>query len=314
MILAPVALFVYNRPWHTEQTLRALKNSKLADQTILYVFCDGYKPNATNKEKESINEVRNLIQREQWCKEVCIVEREQNLGLAESVILGINDVFKKYEKVIVLEDDIVVSPYFLDFMNQGLKLYANEHKVYGISGYKYPTSETININSFFLPIACSWGYATWKDRWQSVNYDAENLLNKISKKGLKKKMNFGGYPFYEMLESQVAGQIDSWAIRFYASMFLENRFFLYPKVSLVENIGFDNSGTHCAEDYFFSNSKAANENFDILKEEVKLETRIVNITRREFEKNSGVGTTIKISNFKNRFKNKIKRLYNSISK
>lgn len=314
MILAPVALFIYNRPWHTEQTLRALKNSKLADQTVLYVFCDGYKSKATIKEKESINEVRNLIKREQWCKEVCIVEREQNLGLAESVILGINNVFEKYEKVIVLEDDIVVSPYFLDFMNQGLELYVNEHKVYGVSGYKYPTSETINIKSFFLPIACSWGYATWKDRWQNVNFDAENLLNKISKKGLKKKMNFGGYPFYEMLEGQVAGQIDSWAIRFYASMFLENRFFLYPKVSLVENIGFDSSGTHCAEDHFFSNSKAANENFDILKEEVKLETRIVNITRREFEKNSGVGTAIKISNFKNRFKNKIKRLYNSISK
>ncbi len=307
MNLAPVVLFVYNRPFHTRQTLEALSRNDMASEIELIVFCDGPKNNCSEKILEDIELVRTICKLQTWPKKKIIYESTENNGLAKSVISGISKVFETYHKVIVLEDDIIIAPYFIKFMNQALDAYANERKVYGISGYKYPSLTEVKENTFFLPIACSWGYATWKDRWGSVNFDAKSLFNTISKKGLKKKMNFGGYKFYEMLQDQISGKVDSWAIRFYSSMFIENSFFLYPKFSLVENIGFDSSGTHCTEDEFFSSIDLNKEAFEFKKIKVKLNTKIVNLTRKEFEKN----TNSKSNNLIKRIKGKLKKYYST---
>ncbi|WP_228850338.1 FkbM family methyltransferase [Aegicerativicinus sediminis] len=248
MELAPIVLFVYNRPEHTLKTLRALSENDLADKSELYIFADGPKPGADSQTLEDISRTREVLGQAQWCKEVHILERETNIGLANSVIDGVTQIVNKYGKVIVLEDDIVTSTGFLTYMNIGLNMYTSETRVYGISGYKFPSFKPILDDTFFLPIMSSWGYGTWKDRWNRINFDAKDLFEKVKIKGVLNKLNFGNLNFKQMLIQQIEGEIDSWAIRFYVSMFLDKGLFLYPRESLLINIGFDGSGVHCNDD------------------------------------------------------------------
>ena len=281
--LSPIILFVYNRPWHTQQTLEALAANFLADQSTLYIYCDGPKENAEPEELSKIEEVRKLIRKKQWCKEVIIKEREHNLGLSNSVIQGVTEVIEAHGSVIVLEDDILTGAYFLQFMNDGLNLYEKEPKVFGVSGYSYPAKAEIEEPTYFLPIGSSWSYATWADRWKNVNFDSVQLKAEIDKNYLKNKINFGKYPYYEMLEDQIRSKNDSWAIRFYASMFLNNGFFLFPNKSLVQNIGFDNSGTHCKTDDFFSKINVQNDEIKVEPIELKLNDKLVILVEQSFE-------------------------------
>ena len=247
--LAPIILFVYNRPWHTKQTLDALAKNELAKESVLYIYADGAKANATEEDLQKIKEVREVISTFKGCKEIHIIVREKNWGLADNVIDGVTKIVNQYEKIIVLEDDIVVSSYFLEFMNKGLDLYENNDKVYGISGYLFfPNSQL--PSTFFLPIGSSWGWATWKRAWDAFESNAEKLLQKIQDESLEKQFNFGSYPYLEMLQNQVNGIVNSWAIRFQASIFIRKGYFLYPNQSIVKNIGMDNSGTHCKEDVY----------------------------------------------------------------
>lgn len=283
MKLSPIILFVYNRPRHTAQTLEALSQNYLADQSTLYIYCDGPKQNARTENLNNIEEVRKLIREKQWCKEIIIKERDQNLGLAESVIKGVSEVIEKHGRVIVLEDDILTGTYFLKFMNEALDLYENEQKVFGVSGYSYPAIAKIAQPTYFLPIASSWSYATWANRWNKVNFDSSKLLIQIDVNQLKSKMNFGNYPYYEMLEDQIRSKNDSWAIRFYSSMFLNKGFFLFPNKSLVQNIGFDNSGTHCKTDDFFSEINIHNGEIKVEPIDLKLNQKLVILVRQSFE-------------------------------
>jgi|TARA_R110002020_G_scaffold63136_3_gene168433 FkbM family methyltransferase len=295
--LAPIILFVYNRPSHTEQTLEALSNNELADQSVLYIYCDGPKQNATSEDVKNIEDVRQILEKKQWCREVIIREQDHNLGLANSVIQGVTQVIEKHGKVVVLEDDILTGTYFLKFMNEALDLYKNEQKVFGVSGYRFPTSQKIKEETFFLPIMSSWGYGTWKDRWKRVNFNGDELLDLIENKGIGDKLDFGNLKYYKMLKDQVGGKNDSWAIRFYVSMFLEKGVFLYPKQSLLKNIGFDGTGVHCAID----NSKAHQGKY---QNEIQ-----INVEKQEINLNSKVTKafiTQKVS-AKNGYANKFKR-------
>ena len=283
MNLAPIVLFVYNRPWHTEQTLNALALNNHADKSVLYIYCDGPKKDASEESLKKINEVRQLVKAKKWCKEVIVIENDINLGLANSVIKGVTEVIEKHGSAIVLEDDIITGTYFLKFMNEGLAAYKNDHKVFGVSGFKYPSTKKIEKSTYFLPISSSWSYATWSNRWSNVNFKGNELLNEIENKNLKKKINFGGYPFYEMLLNQVNGKVDSWAIRFYASMFLNKSMFLFPNTSLVKNIGFDASGAHCVEENFFSLINVSDEEIKVVKQEVVLNNKIVKLVKQSFE-------------------------------
>lgn len=286
LILAPIILFVYNRPWHTKQVLEALMKNELADQSTLYIYCDGPKPAASVETIKSIKEVSLVIREKNWCKEVKIIESSKNLGLANSVIRGITEVINKHGKVIVLEDDIITGKYFLKFMNIGLETYKEEDRVFGISGYKYPSIRKINNSTYFLPLACSWSYAIWSNRWNKINFNANELLEVINQKGFKTKINFGGYNFYQTLVDQSRGSIDTWDIQFYISMFLEDSFFLFPNNSLVENIGFDHSGIHCGRDNFFSKVKKVNKKIRVDKLSTELNEEIVNSVRKSFELNN----------------------------
>ncbi|KJJ38205.1 hypothetical protein [Aequorivita vladivostokensis] len=283
MKLAPIILFVYNRPWHTEQTLEALSINLLADQSVLYIFSDGPKKDASPVDLTKIEEVRGVIRKKHWCKEIIIKERDQNLGLAESVIKGVTEVIEKHGRVIVLEDDILTGTYFLKFMNDALELYENESQVFGVSGYSYPSITKIEEPTYFLPIGSSWSYATWADRWKKVNFDSRQLKTAIDANQLKSKINFGNYPYYEMLEDQIKSKNDSWAIRFYASMFLNKGFFLFPNKSLVRNIGFDNSGIHCKTDNFFSIININNNEIKVEPLALTLNNKLVALVKQSFE-------------------------------
>jgi FkbM family methyltransferase len=259
MNLAPIILFVYNRPWHTSQTLEALMHNELADQAELYIFADGPTADASEESLKNIKETREVLNEKSWCGTVHITIRATNMGLANSVVDGITQVINKHGKVIVLEDDIVTNTHFLSFMNDGLDLYKNEKKVFGVSGFCFPSSEKIKIDTYFLPIMSSWGYGIWADRWKMINFDGENLLKKVELEKVESDLNFGNINYFQMLKDQVAGRNDSWAVRFYVSMFFQKGLFLYPNISLLRNIGFDGTGVHCDADV----TTIYNKNFDI---------------------------------------------------
>ena len=244
MNLAPIILFVYNRPQHTLKTLEALNKNYLANESELYIFADGPRPNADENELQKIKDTREIVNSKEWCKRTIIIESEINKGLANSIIDGVSKIVNEQGKVIVLEDDLVTSPYFLQYMNDALNIYSDNDAVACISGYIYPLKHELP-GTFFLKGADCWGWATWKRAWGVFEKDGSKLLNELNNQSATKKFDFDHcYPYTQMLKDQIAGKNDSWAIRWYASAFLRNMFCLYPGTSVVQNIGFDGSGTH----------------------------------------------------------------------
>lgn len=240
-MLAPLVLFVYNRPWHTTQTVNSLRANYLADETDLIIFSDGPKRASDVK---AVNDVRSVIKDITGFRSLEIIESDVNKGLAISIIAGVSRILDKFEQVIVLEDDMVTSPYFLTYMNSALKLYKNDDKVISIHGYVYPVSAALP-DTFFLKGADCWGWATWRRGWDLFEPNGQRLFCELKQKGLTKAFDFdGSYPYTRMLQKQIGGQNDSWAIRWYASAFLGSKLTLYPGKSLVQNIGNDTSGTH----------------------------------------------------------------------
>lgn len=241
--LAPIVLFVYNRPEHTRRTVEALRANRLAPRSRLFVFSDGPK---NDKVRPKVEAVRRYVDSISGFDSVEVVEREANQGLAASVIAGVTQVVEEYGKVIVLEDDLLTSPYFLDYMNEGLELYKEKEEVASVQAHMFPLKGGILPRSFFLPVAGSWGWGAWSRSWRLFNSDAKYLLGEIRRRGLSRTFDLNhSYPYTRLLEQQVAGKIDSWAIRWYASLFLLGKISLFPYRPFVANIGFDGSGRHC---------------------------------------------------------------------
>lgn len=239
---APIILFTYNRVLHTQKTVEALCHNDLAKDSDLIIYSDGPKNDSDNV---SVYEVRLYLKNITGFKSVEIIERETNVGLANSIISGVTEVVNKFGKVIVLEDDIVTSCYFLKFMNDCLDLYENIFEVISIHGYVYPVKKKIKENFFFLKDTGCWGWATWKRGWDLFESDSNKLISMFSQKQVRKFTFDNSYPFYQMLLDNSNGLNNSWAIRWQASAFLNNKLTIYPGKSLAMNIGFDESGTHC---------------------------------------------------------------------
>lgn len=248
MDFAPIVLFTYNRPDHVKQTIEALQKNEFASESDLIIYSDG----AKDKTNElAINETRKYLHTVEGFKSVQIIEREKNWGLAESLIDGITSVVDKYGKVIVMEDDLLTSPYYLRFMNQALEKYSNDDQIASIHGYVNPVKEELPEN-FFLSYASSWGWATWQRAWRIFERDGSKLLNELQDKNLEQRLDFdNSYYFVKMLRNQIKGKNSSWAIRWYTSIVLKNKLCLYPGKSLVRQIGCDGSGTHSSNDDWF---------------------------------------------------------------
>lgn len=241
---APVALFVYNRLDHTQRTVAALQQNVGAQETDLVIFSDGPK---TEVDLAKVEEVRHYLQTIQGFKSVEMIAQKKNCGLAGSIISGVTTMIEEHGQVIVMEDDLVTSPYFLSYMNEGLEKYRHHPQVASIHGYVYPT-KAILPETFFIRGADCWGWATWKKGWDHFQKDSHVLLQELKARKLGSTFNFDdSYDYVHMLEEQAAGRISSWAIRWNASAFLKGLLTLYPGISLVQNIGFDGSGTHCGD-------------------------------------------------------------------
>lgn len=252
MSLSPIVLFVYNRPWHTQQTLEALEKNQLADQSVLYIYADGAKEDANEAQLKKIREVRKIVRSRIWCKEVEIVERDKNWGLADNIVDGVTEIVNKHGKVIVLEDDIVTSIGFLKYTNDALELYENEESVMHISGYMFPVKKKLP-ETFFYNAASCWGWGTWQRAWERLVLDPCLLLDEVKKQGRIIEFDYNQENlFSSQLISNKEGRIKTWAIFWHASVFINNGLCLHPFPSLVQNIGHDDSGIHCGnnEKYF----------------------------------------------------------------
>lgn len=273
---APIALFVYNRLRFAQQTTEALLANDLAAQTDLHVFSDGPK---SSDDGASVEAVRRYFGRVNGFRSTTVHARPSNLGLSESIISGVTEMCETFGRVIVVEDDLVTSPHFLDYMNKGLELYEGTPEVISIHGYMYPHRDQLG-ETFFVRGADCWGWATWKRGWDLFNRDAAVLLRQLEKEGLQKDFDFKYYPYTEMLRQQANRRNDSWAVRWYASAFLLGKLTLYPARSLVQNIGMDGSGTHSGWTYWPHAEPMATSKVEVVPIRPVEDAR----ARREFER------------------------------
>jgi glycosyl transferase family 2 len=244
MPLAPVALFVYNRLSHAQRTLEALSRNTHAAATDITIFSDGPKRDA---DRDKVLRLREFLKTVSGFRNVTLVEREHNLGLAKSIIAGVTEVVSRNGRIIVLEDDMVTSPHFLDFMNSALDLYADDDDVISVAGYMYPVAGKLP-DTVFLKGADCWGWGTWKRGWDLFEPDGCGLLAELMKRRLTRTFDMdGSFGYTRMLKRQIEGKNDSWAIRWYASALLKGKLTLYPGTSLLQNIGNDGGGTHCSD-------------------------------------------------------------------
>ena len=242
MHFAPILLFVYNRPEHTRRCIESLQKNSLASESHLFIYADGAKDST---QQEAVNDVRNYIRTIQGFKQITLIERDENWGLARNIIDGVTTQVNQYGKVIVLEDDLVVAPYFLAFMNDALEVYKNEPKVGHIQACDF-TQDPSLPDTFLIKWTGSWGWATWDRAWKHFNPNGKELLQELEKRNLTRTFDFNGkYGFTRMLRRQIEGKNNSWAIRWNASLFLKDILSLNVGRSLVQNEGFDGSGTNC---------------------------------------------------------------------
>ena len=242
MSRAPVALFVYNRPGHTRQTVEALAANTLAGETPLFIFSDAPRNDAARRQVE---EVRSYIRTITGFQSITIIERPTNLGLARSIIDGVTGLCEKYGRVIVVEDDLVTSSRFLSYMNDALTFYEHDTHVMQISGHIADVPEfSRKTEALFMPFITSWGWGTWDRAWRHFDPTAHGWEKILDDRALRNRFNLDShFDYATMLQMQLDGKIDSWAIRWYLSVFMRGGLALFPPRSFVRNIGFD-SGTH----------------------------------------------------------------------
>jgi len=241
--LAPIVIFTYKRLDTLMQSINALKQCDLSSDSHLLIYSDFYK---SDDDKEAVLRVRDYLKKINGFKTIEIICSKYNKGLASSVIFGVSDTISRYNKVIVLEDDLIPSKNFLVYMNKALNHYYVNKKVFSISGYTIPVNIPKDYLSdiYFLPRISSWGWATWRDRWEKADWEINEFKKFSSDKSYVSRFNSGGSDLFEMLEKQITGKIDSWAIRWCYSQFINNGLTVYPCVSKIKNIGFGKDATN----------------------------------------------------------------------
>lgn len=239
---APILLFAYNRLAHTRRCVESLQKNALSAESELFIYADGAKDASI---QEEVNLVRDYLHTIRGFKRITLIEREENWGLARNIIDGVTTQVNRYGRVIVLEDDLVVAPYFLQFMNDALETYKDEPKVGHIQACDFTQDPTLP-DTFLIKWTGSWGWATWSRAWKHFNPDGKALLRELESRRLTRTFDFNGtYGFTRMLRRQTQGKNNSWAIRWNASLFLKDILSLNVGRSLVQNEGFDGSGTNC---------------------------------------------------------------------
>ena len=242
----PIAFFAYNRPEHTKRSLEALSRCDRFKECDLYIFCDGPKDDS---QKEKVEALRQCVII--WAKKLNakVIEREENLGLARSIVTGVTSLCEKYGRAIVLEDDLVVSPDFIDYMIQALGRYQDDTNVYQISGYMFPVEHPLRPDSFLLPLTTTWGWATWERAWKYFDWNATDATDMLAGKDTRHRFELdGSYPYHKMLKGRLNGKNQSWGILWWWTVFKRGGLVVHPRKSLVWNGGLDGTGTHCGKE------------------------------------------------------------------
>jgi hypothetical protein len=272
-MLAPVVLFVYNRPVHTRICLESLSDNLLAEQSTLYIYSDGPASNTSDEGLSKIQEIRNLIRQKKWCGKIEIIESEKNNGIGNSIINGVSDVVSKYGRIIVLEDDLLLSKGFLKYMNDALSMYETEEKVMHVSGYMFPVKKKLPDTFFFNATSC-WGWGTWARAWNHFSNDSISLIDSIKNNNLLDEFTLEKtFRVDQTLEKnaileqrssdiiKVQASPDwNWDANWDASVVIKKGLCLHPGTSLVRNIGRDADGMHYSSGWYssmFNNQKIA---------------------------------------------------------
>jgi glycosyltransferase involved in cell wall biosynthesis len=249
----PVALFAYRRPHHLRKVVESLLANPEASDTDLVIFSDAAK---SDEDQESVNAVRSCANAVSGFRKVTVVERDKNYGLSKSITDGVTALCEEYGRVAVVEDDVVVSPFFLSWINRALDKYESDDRVISVGCYVFPTVSDLP-ETYFLNITDCWGWAVWKRSWDVYEPDGTKLFDQLRQRCLTQRFNLdGAYPYMEMLQRQIAGRNDSWAVRWYATAVLSGGLTIYPGRSMTMNIGFDGTGTHCAGEHVYETQLA----------------------------------------------------------
>jgi hypothetical protein len=288
MDYSPIAIFVYNRLYHVKKTLESLKNNLHASECSLYIFSDGAKD---VEDKYHVSKVRDYIEKIDGFKTIDITFQNTNVGLANSIINGVNQVINQHGRVIVLEDDIVSAPYFLFFMNNAFNFYLNHKNVFSITGFNHsPLIMKIPKNYphdvYLNQRASSWGWGTWQNRWQKVDWDVKDYQKLFLDENFKTSYNTSGNDKFDMLRDQMFGKIDSWAIRWDLAHFKNKAGCVYPVYSYLNNIGFDNTGIHCRKNIIFSfkNNLGMAKKNAVFNKHIQFEKKIIHNYARVYNK------------------------------
>lgn len=250
MNLSPIILTVYNRPEHTKKTIEALKANTLASQSVLYIYSDA---SPKEEDEENVKAVRKYIHSiKNGFKEIYVIERKKNFGLADNIINAVTEIINIYERIILVEDDLVSSPFFLEYMNNMLDKYENENKIFTVTGFGYPGTIMkipfdYKYDIYFIRRAGSWGWGTWKNRWGKADWEVKDYEVFKKDRRMQKRFNRGGDDMSPMLMRQMEGKINSWAIRWCYTLFKNDAYCIYPVKSYIDNIGNDGSGVHCGK-------------------------------------------------------------------
>lgn len=272
---APVVVFVYNRADHAQTTLNHLRENILADKSDLYIYCDNAKNENAQKGVDAVRAMVDDFAKHSGFKNVTVIKAAQNKGLAASIIGGAGEILEKYGRIIVVEDDLITSKDFLTYMNNALDFYESNPNIWSVSGYTFPLKSLQNYphDIYMSPRGNSWGWATWKDRFDKVDWDVSDFEEFIHNPARIKHFNEGGPDMTDMLSRQVHGKINSWAIRWCYQESKENMFTVYPKESRVRNIGCDNTGTNCVDSGLYDTTLTSGSGsctFENLKPEPKI--------------------------------------------
>lgn len=265
--LAPVVLFTYKRLSHTKLVIESLQKNVLAKKSILFVLSDLFK---NDNDKEDVLAVRRYIRTIKGFRRIIIIENRKHRGCANSIISGVTRILQDFNKGIFLEDDLITSPHFLNFMNDGLSVYESNTKVASIVGYMYPI-DFKKVDTFFMKGTDCWGWATWKRAWDNFDPDGISLYERLKKRKLLKQYDYeNNLPTSLDLIAFNKGIQDSWDNRWHASIFLKDMYSLFPTKSLIKNIGFDNTGTHCDTSQYY-HSDLYNDIIPIKRKNVKVD-------------------------------------------
>lgn len=252
MNLAPIIVFVYNRASHLEKTLKCLRANKLSNESILFVYCDGAKPDSTQEQLNKISAARKVVSElaiTPSFKEVHIIERKENLGLGKSIITGVTEVINQYGRAIVLEDDLETSPLFLDYMNKCLDHYDARKSVFSISGLSRPHPEKFYPKDYPYDVYVSLahhpqGWASWSDRWNQVDWEVTDYQLLKNNKDILEAFRRSEYGIWEELTDIMVNHKNNWGARFALAHFVNHAVSICPIVSYINHFGMDAEATN----------------------------------------------------------------------